>query len=62
MQASNFIGTIELRQGLKVCCPEEIAYEQGWIDAETLHRQALALSKSTYGEYLTHLLRRGRVR
>lgn len=62
MQASNFIETIELRQGLKVCCPEEIAYEQGWIDAETLHQQAQILSKSAYGEYLTNLLRRGRVR
>ena len=60
MQASNFIETIELRQGLKVCCPEEIAYDRGWIDAETLDRQAQALSQNAYGEYLAQLSRRGR--
>jgi glucose-1-phosphate thymidylyltransferase len=61
LQASNFIETIELRQGLKVCCPEEIAYEQGWIDADAVRRQAQALSKNAYGDYLAQLLHRGRI-
>ncbi|MEN8260164.1 MAG: glucose-1-phosphate thymidylyltransferase RfbA [Pseudomonadota bacterium] len=60
LQASNFIQTIEERQGLKVCCPEEIAYAQGWISAEQLERQALALRHNGYGEYLLKLLRMGR--
>jgi glucose-1-phosphate thymidylyltransferase len=59
IQASNFIQTIEERQGLKVCCPEEIAWNQGWIDDRELERQANALSKSGYGEYLLSLLRMG---
>jgi glucose-1-phosphate thymidylyltransferase len=61
MQAGNFIETIEVRQGLKICCPEEIAYEQGWIDAQQLERLAEPLSKSAYGAYLLNLLKRGRV-
>jgi glucose-1-phosphate thymidylyltransferase len=58
MQASNFIETIEQRQGLKICCPEEIAYRQRWIDADQLSRTAGELSKSGYGEYLLGLLER----
>jgi glucose-1-phosphate thymidylyltransferase len=56
LEASQFIQTIEKRQGLKVCCPEEIAWRQGWIDDAQLRRQAAALSKSGYGEYLLGLL------
>ncbi len=59
MQAGNFIETIELRQGLKVCCPEEVAYRQRWIDADQLAQMAERLSKSGYGEYLRGLLERG---
>lgn len=59
IQASNFIQTIEERQGLKVCCPEEIAWSQGWIGDEELERQGQALCKNGYGEYLLQLLRRG---
>jgi glucose-1-phosphate thymidylyltransferase len=55
MQASNFIQTIEERQGLKVACPEEIAWNQGWIDSTQLERLAGRLKKSQYGEYLLRL-------
>ena len=58
MQAGNFIETIELRQGLKICCPEEVAYEQRWIGADQLAGIAKALSKSGYGQYLLGLLER----
>jgi glucose-1-phosphate thymidylyltransferase len=54
-QAANFIETIEERQGLKVACPEEIAYQQGWIDRDQLLRLAVPLSKNGYGEYLLAL-------
>jgi glucose-1-phosphate thymidylyltransferase len=56
LQASNFIETIEQRQGLKIACPEEIAYHAGWIDAEQLERLAGPLSKNAYGQYLLGLL------
>lgn len=58
LEASNFIGTIQTRQGLQVCCPEEIAFNQGWIDAAQLERLAAPLSKNGYGQYLQALLRR----
>ena len=60
MEAGNFIQTIENRQGLKVCCPEEIAYLNGWIDAEQLTRLAAPLLKVGYGQYLQRLAREGR--
>lgn len=56
IEASNFIQTIEHRQGLKVCCPEEIAYFKGYITAEQLERLAQPLAKSAYGQYLLGLL------
>ena len=59
LQASNFIETIEQRQGLRVCCPEEIAYSHHWIDAEQLKKLAAPLSKNGYGEYLLSLLEFG---
>lgn len=55
MEANNFIQTIETRQGLKVCCPEEIAYRMEFIDAEQLKKLAKPLSKNDYGKYLLAL-------
>lgn len=57
IEASNFIQTIENRQGLKVCCPEEIAYRKGLINAEQLERLAQPLAKNGYGQYLLNLLK-----
>ena len=61
LQASNFIETIEQRQGLRVCCPEEIAYTHGWIDADQLAELARPLAKNGYGQYLLQVLRQGSV-
>ncbi len=58
-QASSFIETIEARQGLKVACPEEIAFLHGWIDKEQVLALAEPLRNSGYGEYLVQLLQRG---
>jgi glucose-1-phosphate thymidylyltransferase len=55
-EASSYIRTLEHRQGLKVGCPEEVAWRQGWIGAEQLERLALPLKKSGYGDYLLRLL------
>ena len=57
MQSASFIETLELRQGLKIGSPEEIAYRRGYIDAEQLERLALTMSKNSYGQYLLELLR-----
>ncbi|WP_447736742.1 glucose-1-phosphate thymidylyltransferase RfbA [Rhodanobacter soli] len=62
MEAGNYIETIENRQGLKVCCPEEIAYVNGWIDTEQLLALAAPLAKTGYGQYLQQLTRQGHVR
>ena len=59
LEASNFIGTIEARQGLRVCCPEEIAFGNGWIDAGQLEVLAARHGTSGYGAYLRALLARG---
>jgi glucose-1-phosphate thymidylyltransferase len=56
LEASNFIHTIEHRQGLKVACPEEIAYRLGYIDADQLRSLAAKIAKSTYGQYLLRIL------
>ena len=55
IEASNFIATIEERQGLKVSCPEEIAFRRGFIDAEQLRVLAEPLKKTGYGQYLLNL-------
>ena len=60
-QAANFIETVEARQGLRVCCPEEVAYNLGWIDAAQLRALAAPLSKNGYGQYLLSLLEHGPV-
>jgi glucose-1-phosphate thymidylyltransferase len=57
LQAANFVEAIENRQGLKVCCPEEIAFREGFIDAAQLERLAAPLAKTSYGQYLQQLLR-----
>ena len=61
-EASNYIETIENRQGLKVACPEEIAYQNGWIDAAQVQRLAAPLAKNGYGRYLLQLIEQGSVR
>jgi glucose-1-phosphate thymidylyltransferase len=55
LDAANFIRVVEERQGLKIACPEEIAYRQGFIDEEQLLALAAPLRKSGYGEYLAKL-------
>ncbi len=62
MEAGNYIQTIENRQGLKICCPEEIAYLNKWIDAEQLLRLSAPLAKTGYGQYLQRLVEHGHVR
>jgi glucose-1-phosphate thymidylyltransferase len=57
LDAANFIRVLEERQGLKIACPEEIAFHQGYISAEQLRRLAKPLAKSGYGKYLLKLLR-----
>ena len=57
LEAAQFVQTIERRQGLKVCCPEEIAYRQGFIDAAQVERLAAPLAKSGYGQYLKDMLK-----
>ncbi len=57
LQASLFVQTIEQRQGLKIACPEEIAYRMGYLDAAAVERLAEPLRKSAYGEYLLRMLR-----
>ena len=56
LEAGQFIATLEKRQGLKVACPEEIAFHQGWIDGCALEKLARPLAKNGYGQYLLGLL------
>lgn len=60
MEAGHFVQTIEARQGLKVACLEEIAYNNGWLNAEQLAQQAAELNKTGYGQYLLRLIRQGK--
>ena len=57
LEASQFIATLENRQGLKVSCPEEISFRQGWINATQLEKLAAPLSKNGYGQYLQRVLK-----
>ncbi|MCF6319477.1 MAG: glucose-1-phosphate thymidylyltransferase, partial [Proteobacteria bacterium] len=54
--ASNFIATIEKRQGIKIACPEEIAFQRGWIDAQQVLKLAEPIAKNGYGQYLISLV------
>jgi glucose-1-phosphate thymidylyltransferase len=60
LEASEFIRTIEHRQGVKICCPEEIALNNGWIDADQCARLGQAMSKTEYGQYLLEIAREAR--
>ena len=60
LQASMFVETIESRQGLKIACPEEIAWRSGWIEDEDVDRIVAGMGKSTYGRYLQQMLQEGR--
>lgn len=57
LEAANFVKTVQQRQGLQICCPEEIAFRKGWIDREQLLRLAHPLKKTDYGRYLEMLAR-----
>lgn len=56
MEASQFVHTIEKRQGFKVACLEEIAFRKGWLSKEQVAEEAKALSKTNYGQYLARLI------
>ena len=56
LQASNFVQTVEERQGLKIACPEEIAYRAGWIGRDAVERIAAPLKKNGYGQYLLNMI------
>lgn len=58
--ASNFVRTIERRQGMRICCPEEIAFEKGFIDADQMRKLAEPLNKGPYGRYLLKVIDEGR--
>lgn len=60
LQASMFVETIESRQGLKIACPEEIAWRSGWIDDRNVEQVIEGMGKSTYGRYLREMLQEGR--
>jgi len=61
LQASNYMETVEQRQGLRVCCPEEIAFLNGWINADDMRALAAPLLKNGYGQYLLSVLEHGEV-
>jgi glucose-1-phosphate thymidylyltransferase len=60
LQASNFVQAIEERQGLKIACPEEIAFREGWISRQQVEKSAQSMSKNSYGEYLLNVLNESR--
>ena len=56
LQAANFIEAVQQRQGLRISCPEEIGWRNGWLDDDQLRAHATALAKNDYGEYLLSIL------
>jgi glucose-1-phosphate thymidylyltransferase len=60
LQAALFVQTIELRQGLKIACLEEVAFHEGWINADQVEEHAARMSNSTYGSYLLEMIHRHR--
>jgi glucose-1-phosphate thymidylyltransferase len=62
LEAAQYIETIERRQGLKIACPEEIAFRQGYIDAAQVERLGQAMARNGYGQYLLALLREPNIR
>jgi glucose-1-phosphate thymidylyltransferase len=56
LNAANFVQTIEARQGMRICCPEEIAWSKGWIDDAQMVELAKEMSKNRYGDYLESLI------
>ena len=56
VEAHQFVQTIEQHQGLKIACPEEIAFRKGWIDKSTLKKLAQPLLKNSYGKYLIQII------
>jgi glucose-1-phosphate thymidylyltransferase len=60
IEASQYVQTLEKRQGLKIACPEEVAFRQGWIDAAQIQQLAAPMLKNGYGQYLIQVLRDGR--
>lgn len=60
IEASNFIQTIETRQGLKVSCPEEIAFRKKFINAEQVRQLATPLAKNVYGQYLLNMIEKSK--
>jgi glucose-1-phosphate thymidylyltransferase len=58
-EASSYVATVEKRQGLKIACPEEIAFHHGWITASQLAALATRMGKNSYGEYLARLAQDG---
>ena len=61
LEASQYVQTLEKRQGLKIACPEEVAFRQGWIDAMQMERLAAPMLKNGYGQYLMQVLREQRL-
>lgn len=61
LQASNFVQTIEERQGLKIACPEEIVFREGWISTEQLEKLAQSMNKNAYGQYLLSIISEHRI-
>ena len=59
LQASNFVQVIEERQGLKIACPEEIAFRNKWISEKQLEKAAQTMNNNAYGKYLLDLLKEG---
>ena len=57
LQAAQFVQTLEARQGLRICCPEEICWRNGWIDDAQLEKLGSEIGKSQYGQYLLHILK-----